>query len=141
MLVLQAEKFMRYQLIKNANLLALMLLLCFSCKKETNVEILIDAFNNLDTEVTNADGIYTIRFTLEEYAYKEVGLKIALDKSMIFKNTSIVNQPTYQVSKNRYGTFINNLQASKTYYYQIYVKDTQGTKEVVSDIFSFKTTP
>lgn len=141
MLVLPVEKFMRYLLKKNVNILALVMLLCFSCKKEENVEIYVDAFKKLDTEVLNKDGVYNILFTLQEYPYDEIGLRISSDKGSFFKNKDIVKQPAYQVNKNRYGTFINNLQSDRTYYYQIYVRDIRTSKEVLSDIFSFKTAP
>lgn len=133
---------MKFRLKKNGDswgkllLAALMPLLLLSCRKET-IEVPIDAFAQLDTELRYDEEIYTLLFTLQEYPYKEVGLRLSLDKNSFYKEKGITHYPVYLVSKNRYGVFLNSLKAETAYYYQLYVKDSVSSKEVYSDVFSF----
>jgi len=137
--------FMKFRSIKNDKLLktwllTTLLMVLFACKKEV-VEVTVDAFDQVNAEVKQTQGIYSIQFTLHEYPYKEVGVKLATTKSSLAKNENLVQQIAYPVSLNRYGIFLNTLTANKTYYYQIYVKDSTSPKEVYSDVFSFTTNP
>jgi len=136
---------MRYQLQKDVKpikmlLLSGFLLVLLACKKEIT-ETAVDAFAQINTEVKYSKGIYNVQFTLQEYPYKEVGIKLAISKSMIHQNLNVRQEIANQASLNRYAVFLNNLAANKTYYYQIYVKDSASAKEVYSDIFSFTTNP
>jgi hypothetical protein len=136
---------MRYPLAEDVKRLKILFLLCLlpllaGCKKEI-VEVEIDAFAKMDTEVKNSQGIYTILFTLQEYPYKEVGLRLGTDKAMFLKGTNLTSHTANQVSANRYGVFINALKPKQIYYFQIYVKDSATAKEVYSDVSSFTTNP
>lgn len=136
---------MRYLLLKDFKrsyvlLLANFLLVLGSCKKEV-IETAVDAFSQINTEVKYSQGIYNVQFTLQEYPYKEVGIRLALSKTMIHQNVNVTQEIANQASLNRYAVFLNNLTANKTYFYQIYVKDSASDKEVYSDIFSFTTNP
>lgn len=136
-----AIKFMRFQFTKGvSHILALILLLTLSCKKET-IEVSVDAFSQLNTEVKSDQGVYQILFTLQPYPYSEVGVRISKSKDSFYKNTGLGNFYANKVSPERYGTFINGLDRKTTYYYQIYVKDSSGPKEVHSDVYSFQTIP
>ncbi len=132
---------MKFPSLKGVKLLLLaILLVIISCKKEV-VEINVDAFAQLNNEVKTNQGMYTILFTLQPYPYKEVSLKLAKSKESFHKNTNLTSFTANQVSENRYGVFVNNLNANETYYYQILVKDSSSSKEVSTDVFSFKTNP
>lgn len=135
-------KFQLPKVVKHFALLGFYLYMLFpiACKKEVT-EVTIDAFAQLNNEVKYSQGTYNILFTLQEYSYKEVGVRIG-DNKAVFANQA--NTTTYRanpVGLNRYGIFVNNLTAHKTYYYQIFVKDSASPKEVSSDIFSFNTNP
>ena len=109
------------------------------CKKDINTEVTVDAFKQVDPEVKYNNGIYNIMFTLQEYPYKETGIRMGTEKNMFYQNKDITTYPAYQMSPNRYGVFVNSLAANATYYYQIYVKDSATSKEVYSDLFLFTT--
>lgn len=121
-------------------LFALFLLTLVSCKKEVT-EVSVDAFAQLNNEVVFVDGVYNVQFTLQQYPYKEVGVKLATNKTMFNKNTGLTQQTANEISSNRYSTFYNLLTPKTIYYYQIYVKDSASSKEVYSDVFSFTTNP
>ncbi|RYF21007.1 MAG: hypothetical protein EOO42_11380 [Flavobacteriales bacterium] len=112
----------------------------FACKKEV-VEVKIDAFAQLNPEIKSEKNIYNVLFTLQEYPYKEVGLRLSKNKSSFFSGNDLSNFVANEVSKARYGVFINGLASNQVYYYQIYVKDSKATIEVYSDVLSFKTNP
>ena len=139
------RKFMKFQLprvVKNFVLLGFCFLVLFqtSCKKEVT-EVTIDAFAQLNNEVKYNQGTYNILFTLQEYSYKEVGVRIGTNKALFTSQTNTITFIANPVSQNRYGIFVNNLTPNKIYYYQIFVKDSASSKEVSSDIFSFNTNP
>jgi len=144
--ILTVKKSMKYQLLRNAKgckllLLAIFLLLLASCKKEVTTEVTVDAFAQVNSEVKYNNGIYNILFTLQEYPYKETGIRMGTGKNMFYQNKDLTTYPAYEVSSSRYGVFVNSLPANTTYYYQIYVKDSATSKVVYSDLFSFTTNP
>lgn len=137
---------MKYQLLKNIrkfSVLFLVTCLCVftSCKKDSSTEVIIDAFAQVDNEVKYDQGVYNLLFSLQEYPYKEVGIRIGISKSLFHQDKDLTNYTANMVAANRYGVFLNSLMASKIYYYQIYVKDSKSEKVVYSDVFSFKTNP
>jgi hypothetical protein len=143
---LPVKRFMKYLLPWDVRLSPCFFLTAFllsftACKKTTITENSVDAFAQVNNEVNYQQGIYNILFTLQEYPYKEVGVRIGTSKNMFYKNTDLSYHLAYQVSLNRYGIFLNSLAGNKIYYYQIYVKDTASSKEVFSDVFSFTTNP
>ena len=143
---LPVKKFMKYQSLKNVRrslwlVLGVLLFTVMSCKKEVITEVTVDAFAQVDPQVKYNDGIYNILFTLQEYPYKETGIRMGTNKTMFYQNKGLTIYPAYQVSSNRYGAFINSLLPNTAYYYQIYVKDSASSKEVYSDLFSFTTNP
>ncbi|RZM27388.1 MAG: hypothetical protein EOO88_13435 [Pedobacter sp.] len=105
------------------------------------VETKVDAFAQPNNEVKYNQGTYTILFTLQEYPYKEVGIRMSSNKSDFNTREKLTRQISNPVSKNRYGIFVNNLNPATIYYYQIYVQDSASTREVNSAIFSFTTQP
>ncbi|MGM9477195.1 hypothetical protein ACS5PU_12220 [Pedobacter sp. GSP4] len=136
---------MKYQLPKAVKSLSVLLLTIFiiltgACKKQI-IEVPVDAFDQVNPELKYVQGAYKIEFSLHQYPYKEVGIKLTTNKSSLYQNKDIVRYTANEVSLNRYGVFLNNMAASKTYYYQIYVKDAASSKEVYSDVYSFITTP
>ncbi|RZK04650.1 MAG: hypothetical protein EOO43_22265 [Flavobacterium sp.] len=133
---------MKSQSSRGAKLLLFVIILFAftSCKKET-VERNIDAFAQLNTEVKADKNVYNILFSLQEYPYKEVGIKLSKNKSSFFDGIGLNNFVANKVSDNRYGVFVNGLLANQNYYYQVYVKDSNSANEVYSDVFSFKTNP
>ena len=141
--VLLAIKFMSYLSLRDVRRLLLPLIAIFlifsSCKKQTN-EVIIDAFANINPDIKYTNGVYNLQFTLQEFPYDEVILKLTDLKANFYKNTNLTLTKAYQVSPNRYGIFINLPPISKTYYYQIQVKDISG-KIVNSDIYTFTTNP
>lgn len=137
---------MRYPLKKGTKACYLLLLLISlltldSCKKEVMVEKKVDAFDQLDNEVKHSEGIYNILFSLQEYPYKQVGIRMSINKNDFNTREKLARQIANPVAQNRYGIFVNNLSPGTTYYYQIYVQDSAGTTEVNSDLFSFITQP
>lgn len=135
----------KYQLLKDAKHLKILFLTIFllafmGCKKEV-VEVSVDAFAQLNTEVTQTQNTYNIQFTLQEYAYKEVGVRLGTSKDMLHKNLNLTLQIANLIGSNKYGAFFNSLKVNEVYYYQIYVKDSASAKEVYSDVFSFTTNP
>lgn len=118
----------------------LMALIASSCKKQVT-EVPVDAFSDLNTLIEHREDNYLLLFTLQEYPYLEVGVRLSADRNAFYKNTGLVNYLSYPVSKNRYGVFLDTIEEGKTYYYQIYVKDSQSPKEAYSDVYSFKATP
>jgi len=120
-------------------LFTIFLLAFMGCKKGV-VEVSVDAFAETNTEIKFTQGICNLQFTLQEYPYKEVGVKLGTNKNIWYKNEGLTRQIANQVGSNRYGVFLNSLTANTTYYYQIYVKDSSG-KEIYSDVFSFTTNP
>lgn len=138
---------MKYQLpsrVKHLNILLLtfFLLVLAACKKEfITTEVSVDAFAQVDNEVKYAEGIYNILFTLQKYPYKEVGVMMGTSKDQFYKHKDLTTHLANEVSLNRYGIFVNSLLANKTYYYQIYVKDSASDKQIYSDLYSFTTNP
>lgn len=135
---------MRYRLLNNVKRLFFLLstaliILTAACKKKI-IEVPVDAFAQVNPEVKYNQGTYKIEFSLHEYPYKEVGIKLTTNKSMLYQTKDLSQYPANQVSLNRYSVFLNNLTSAKTYYYQIYVKDSASSKEIYSDVFSFITT-
>ncbi len=120
-------------------LFAICLLLLMGCKKDI-VEVSVDAFSDLNTEIKNIQGVNSLQFTLQEFPYKEVGVKLGTNKSKWYQKDGFTLIIANQVSSGRYGIFLNSLTPNTTYYYQIYVKNTSG-KEIYSDLFSFTTNP
>ena len=120
-------------------LFAIYLLLLMGCKKDI-VEVSVDAFSDLNTEIKNIQGVNSLQFTLQEFPYKEVGVKLGTNKSKWYQKDGFTLIIANQVSSGRYGIFLNSLTPNTTYYYQIYVKNTSG-KEIYSDLFSFTTNP
>lgn len=116
------------------------LLVLASCKKQP-VEVTIDAFAQVNPEVSYTNDAYNIQFTLQEFPYTEVIVKVAESKAMIIQNAQKIQINAYQMSLNRYGVFINNLTPNKTYFYQILVKDANTSREAYSDVYSFSTNP
>ena len=132
---------MRFQLKRAASgfpyLLAAMLIFGFiSCKKET-VEVIVDAFAQLNTEVKKEGDVLTLLFTLQPYPYAETGVRTGPDKSAFYKGTGLTYHKANAVSNNRYGIYLDAASAAKDIYYQIYVKDAKSSKEIYSDLFSF----
>jgi hypothetical protein len=121
-------------------ILLISVILSTSCKKEIT-EILINPFENLNTLVNHENGVYQISFTLEKYPYDKYFLKLSSDKNSFYKNINIKEYPAYALNSSRYSTYINLLEPDKIYYYQIVVVDSKSTKEIYSDVFSFKTEP
>lgn len=118
------------------------LLVLAACKKETITTLVsVDAFAQIDNEVKYTEGIYNILFTLQKYPYKEVGVMMGTSKDLFNTHKDLTTHLANQVSLNRYGIFVNSLLANKTYYYQIYVKDTSSDKQIYSDLYSFTTKP
>ena len=120
-------------------LFAICLLLLMGCKKDI-VEVSVDAFSDLNKEIKNIQGVNSLQFTLQEFPYKEVGVKLGTNKSKWYQKDGFTLIIANQVSSGRYGIFLNSLTPNTTYYYQIYVKNTSG-KEIYSDLFSFTTNP
>lgn len=120
-------------------LFTIFLLVLMGCKKDV-VEVSVDAFSDMNTEIKQVQGVRSLQFTLQEFPYKEVGVKLGTNKSKWYQKDGFTLLIANQVSSNRYGVFFNSLKASTTYYYQIYVKNVSG-KEISSDLFSFTTNP
>lgn len=130
---------MRFQLLRAASrciyLFAAVVLFGFiSCKKET-VEVTVDAFAQLNTEVKKEGDVVTLLFTLQPYPYAETGVRTGPDKSAFYKGTGLIYYKANAVSNNRYGIYLDAASASKDIYYQIYVKDAKSPKEIYSDVF------
>jgi len=121
-------------------LLAGLLMVAMACKKDVQ-GVPVDAFAQVNPKIVYKEGICSIQFTLEEYPYKEVGLRVATSKTLLHLNQGLTVEIANQVSANRYAVFFNTLLANKTYHYQIYVKDSASAKEVYSDVYSFTTNP
>jgi hypothetical protein len=119
--------------------ICLLLILSSACKKEVT-EVKVDPFVQLETQVESNQGIYEIRFSLQDYDYNEVGVKMGTNKTMFFQNKDLSQLKANLSSLKRYSVFTNSLSGSTTYYYQIYVKDASD-KEVLSDLYAFTTTP
>lgn len=134
---------MKYQSLKKGKVTSLFIFFLYvifstSCKKEI-IEILIDPFENLNTVVNHDNGIYQISFTLESYPYSNTFIRMSTDKNSFYNNINIKEYPVYVLNSNRFSAYTNLLQPDKTYYYQIVVIDNKSTKEIYSDVFSFKT--
>jgi hypothetical protein len=114
---------------------ALLMFGFISCKKET-VEVTVDAFAQLDTEVKKEGDVVMLLFTLQPYPYAETGVRTGPDKSAFYKGTGLTYHKANAVSNNRYGIYLDAAYASKDFYYQIYVKDAASSKEIYSDVFS-----
>jgi len=122
---------------------SLLLLLCcsvLSCKKEGEL-ITVDAFAQLAEKVTYHQETYAISFSLQDYPYESVQVRLGDNKSAFKSGTGLKLIGAVLVSKGRYGVFLNDLITSTKYYYQILVKDGQSEKVVHSDIYSFTTNP
>lgn len=120
-------------------LFAICLLVLMGCKKDV-VEVSVDAFSDLNAEIKQVQGVNSLQFTLQEFPYKEVGVKLGANKSKWYQKDGFTLIIANQVSSSRYGIFFNSLTPNTTYYYQIYVKNAFG-KEISSDLFSFTTNP
>ena len=120
-------------------LFAIFFLVLMGCKKDV-VEVSVDAFSDLNAEIRLVQGVNSLQFTLQEFPYKEVGVKLGTNKSKWYQKDGFTLIIANQVSSSRYGIFFNSLTPNTTYYYQIYVKNTSG-KEISSDLFSFTTNP
>jgi len=120
-------------------LFAICLLVLMGCKKDV-VEVSVDAFSDLNAEIRLVQGVNSLQFTLQEFPYKEVGVKLGTNKSKWYQKDGFTLIIANQVSSSRYGIFFNSLTPNTTYYYQIYVKNASG-KEISSDLFSFTTNP
>ncbi|RYF26202.1 MAG: hypothetical protein EOO42_02055 [Flavobacteriales bacterium] len=133
---------MKFQLSRDVKLFlfAIVIFTFTACKKEV-VEVKVDAFAQLSTEVKVEKNVYNLLFTLQEYPYKEVGVRLSKDKASFFDGVGLNSLGANKVSKARYGIFVNGLSTNQVYYYQIYVKDSNTANEVYSDVFSFKTNP
>lgn len=139
---LTSKWFMRFQLLKAGKgllnlLLALLMLAVISCKKET-VEVTVDAFSQLNTEVKTDQDAFRLLFTLQPYPYAETGVRIGLDKNSFYHGTGLTYHRANPVSNNRFSVFLDPAYADKDFFYQIYVKDANSSKEIYSDVFSFR---
>lgn len=105
------------------------------------VEKKVDAFAQLNNEVKYSQGTYNILFSLQEYPYKLVGVRMSSNKSDFNTREKLERQIANPMTQNRYGIFVNNLTPGTIYYYQIFVQDSASTREVNSDLFSFTTQP
>jgi hypothetical protein len=110
-----------------------------SCKKEV-VIVDVDAFAALNTTVSLDENVYKFMFSLEEYPYQEVGVKLSSIKSTLNEQGGNV-QIAIPVGHKRYGVFYDALVRNTVYYYQIYVVDQATSQRIHSDVYSFKTNP
>jgi hypothetical protein len=121
-------------------LIIIVLLQLFSCKKEV-VEVNVDAYSNLAPDVKFEQGVYTLKFTLQDYPYQEVGVRLSSDKGLFAKEEATNKQIAVEISADRYAVFYDSLVNNNTYFYQIYVKDPVTSRLVYSDVLFFNTNP
>ena len=134
--------FMRFQLRRAGkgfiNLLAVLLMFGFiSCKKET-IEVTVDAFAQLNTELKKEGDVFMLLFTLQPYPYQETGVRTGPNKSSFYQGTALFYHKANAVSNNRYAIYLDPANADKDFFYQIYVKDAKSSKEIYSDVFSYR---
>jgi len=118
--------------------LVFFLLFSISCKKEV-IEVNVDAYAQLAAQVDYTNGAYKLQFSLGDYPYKEVGVRLSAVKSMFQQTDGLNKQIAVEVAANRYAVFYDTLIKETTYYYQIYVIDPASAKTVYSDVYSFTT--
>lgn len=99
----------------------------------------VDAFAKLDAKLEFDEDVYQLQFSLQDYPYKEAGVRLSSIKSMFQQIQGINTQTAVQISDNRYAVYYDTLVEGTTYYYQIYVIDPVSAKTVYSDIYSFTT--
>ena len=109
-----------------------------SCKKEV-VQVTVDAYAKIDARVEHHKGIYSLEFSLQEYPYKEVGIRLSSVKSKFQQAEGLNTQVAVEIAANRYSVFYDTLVGETTYYYQIYVVDPATAKTIYSDVYSFTT--
>lgn len=119
-------------------LLSLMLLSFMSCKKEV-IQKNVDAYEKIDAQVESTKGVYALRFSLPDYPYQEVGVRLSSVKSMFQQTAGLNKQVAVEIAADRYAVYYDRLLAETTYYYQLYVVDPASSKTVYSDVFSFTT--
>lgn len=120
------------------SLFAAMLMMAFiSCKKEV-IEVTVDAFAQLNTEVKKDGDALMLAFTLQPYPYQETGVRTGADKSAFYQGTALTYHKANAVSSNRYAIYLDPAFADQDFFYQIYVKDAKSSKEIYSDVFSYR---
>jgi hypothetical protein len=119
-------------------LLSLMLVSFISCKKEV-IQVNVDAFEKIDPQVESTKGVYALRFSLPDYPYQEVGVRLSAVKSLFWQTEGLNKQVAVEIAANKYAVYYNTLVAETTYYYQLYVVDPASAKTVYSDVYSFTT--
>ncbi|NEU09324.1 hypothetical protein GZH53_13450 [Flavihumibacter sp. R14] len=117
--------------------LALLMLGFISCKKEV-IEVRVDAYAQLDIEVKHQEDVFALLFTLQPFPYEEIGVRIGADKASFYQGTGLIYHRAYPVSNDRFGIFLDSAHADKDFFYQIYVKEAKSSKEIYSDVFSFR---
>jgi 5-hydroxyisourate hydrolase-like protein (transthyretin family) len=122
----------------NAWALVFFLFFSTSCKKEV-IEVNVDAYAQLAAHVDFTSGVYKLQFSLGDYPYKEVGVRLSSVKSIFQQTDGLNKQIAVEVAANRYAVFYDTLVKETTYYYQIYVIDPASAKTVYSDVYSFAT--
>jgi hypothetical protein len=122
----------------NGWLLVFILVFSISCKKEIT-QVNVDAYAKIDAQVDLTDGVYKVQFSLSDYPYKEVGVRLSSVKSMFQQTEGLNQQIGFEIAANRYAVLYSNLVKETTYYYQIYVIDSASSKTVYSDVYSFTT--
>lgn len=132
---------MRYQLTKYIHqsliFIGVLVLGLSSCDKEV-VEQEIDAFNSLNSEVSYSKGQYILQFSLADFNYKSVQVKLGTSLNDLRDGGLGAHYQAYSSDKNRYIVFFNPLTSNRTYHYQIIVED-QQKRFVNSDNYKFKT--
>lgn len=114
------------------------LFLFSGCKKETR-EVLVDAFKDLQFEISKKEQVYQLSFTLQPFNYSDYGIIFSTDKQSLFTGINVLQFEGYPIQKNRYGLFINSLEENKTYYYRIFVRNSSTSDRIFSDVFTFTT--
>jgi hypothetical protein len=114
-------------------------LYCFSSFLVRKVNV--DAYSNLAPDVKFEQGVYTLKFTLQDYPYQEVGVRLSSDKGLFAKEEATNKQIAVEISADRYAVFYDSLVNNNTYFYQIYVKDPVTSRLVYSDVLFFNTNP
>jgi hypothetical protein len=122
----------------NAWALVVFVLLSISCKKEVT-QVNVDAYAQIDAKIDFTDGVYKLQFSLSDYPYREVGVRLSSVKSMFQQTEGLNQQVGFEIAANRYAVLYGDLIKETTYYYQIYVIDSASSKTVYSDVYSFTT--
>jgi hypothetical protein len=140
---LQVKRFMsspfpRRRIRLNAWLLVFLLFFSVSCKKEV-IQVNVDAYAKIDPQVDLTDGVYKLQFSLSDYPYREVGVRLSSVKSVFQQAEGLNQQIGFEIAANRYAVLYDNLIKNTTYYYQIYVIDSASSKTGYSDVYSFTT--